>query len=157
MTTDEGINYDRGLLGKEFPIGTFEISREMVLEFSRASGEVNPIYVDETRASESEYGDIIASPTFCNLFVNGGEKPDIKLEFGDIGFFAGQAIENLSPIRPGDTIEVTSRLKEVYAKTGRSGKMVFAVWETRFDNQDGDTVALVDESYVRRNSGRAGS
>ncbi|MYE53593.1 MAG: MaoC family dehydratase [Chloroflexi bacterium] len=155
MTTDEGINYDRGLLGKEFPIGSFEISREMILEFSRASGEVNPIYVDEALAAESEYGDIIASPTFCNLFVNGGEKPDIKLEFGDIGFFAGQAIENLSPIRPGDTIDVTSRLKEVYAKTGRSGKMVFAVWETKFNNQDGKTVALVDESYVRRNSGRS--
>ena len=34
MTTDEGINYDRDMLGKEFPIGTFEISREMILEFS---------------------------------------------------------------------------------------------------------------------------
>ena len=59
-----------------------------------------------------------------------------------------------APIKPGDTIEATSRLKEVYAKTGRSGKMVFAVWQTRFVNQQGDTVALVDESYVRRNSGR---
>ncbi|MCY4580225.1 MAG: MaoC family dehydratase N-terminal domain-containing protein [Chloroflexi bacterium] len=155
MTTDEGINYDRSYLDKEFPIGTFEISREMILEFSQASGEVNPIYVDEAQAAESEYGDIIAPPTFCNLFVNGGEKPDIKLEFGDIGFFAGQAIESIAPIRPGDTVEVTSRLKEVYAKTGRSGTMVFAVWETKFDNQDGETVALVDESYVRRNSRRA--
>ena len=156
MTTDEGINYDRSFLGKEFPIGTFEISSEMILDFSQASGEVNPIYVDEERARESEYGSIVAPPTFCNLFVNGGEKPDIKLEFGDIGFFAGQAIESLAPIRPGDTVEVTSRLKEVYAKTGRSGKMVFAVWETKFDNQHGETVALVDESYVRRNSRRAG-
>ena len=102
MTTDDGINYDRSYLDKEFPIGTFEISREMILEFSQASGEVNPIYVDEKLAAESEYGDIIAPPTFCNLFVNGGEKPDIKLEFGDIGFFAGQAIESLAPIRPGD-------------------------------------------------------
>lgn len=155
MTTDDGINYDRSYLDKEFPIGRFEISREMILEFSQASGEVNPIYVDEGLAAESEFGDIIAPPTFCNLFVNGGEKPDIKLEFGDIGFFAGQAIENLAPICPGDTVDVTSRLKEVYAKTGRSGKMVFAVWETRFDNQHGDTVALVDESYVRRNSRRS--
>lgn len=155
MTTDDGINYDRSYLDKEFPIGTFEISREMILEFSQASGEVNPIYIDEELAAKSEYGGIIAPPTFCNLFVNGGEKPDIKLEFGDIGFFAGQAIESLAPIRPGDTVEVTSRLKEVYAKTGRSGKMVFAVWETKFDNQDGETVALVDESYVRRNSGRS--
>ena len=156
MTTDAGIDYDRSFLGKEFPIGTFEVSREMILEFSQATGETNPIYSDEARAAESEYGDIIAPPTFCNLFVNGGEKPDIKLEYGDTGFFAGQAIEIVAPIRPGDAVEVTSRLKQVYSKTGRSGKMVFAVWETRFDNQDGETVARVDESYVRRNSGRAG-
>lgn len=154
MNADEGIVYDRSFLGKEFSVGSFEISKDMILNFSEATGEVNPIYVDEVRAAASEYGSIIAPPTFCNLFINGGEKPDIKLEFGDIGFFAGQAIESIAPIRPGDTIEATSRLKEVYAKTGRSGKMVFAVWETRFDNQHGDTVALVDESYVRRNSRR---
>ena len=154
MTTDETISYDRDFLGKDFPLGSFQISREMILKFSEATGETNPIYSDEKRAAASEYGDIIAPPTFCNLFINGGEKPDIKLDFGDIGFFAGQAIESLAPIKPGDTIEATSRLKEVYAKTGRSGKMVFAVWQTRFVNQQGDTVALVDESYVRRNSGR---
>ena len=154
MTTDEGISYDRSFLGKDYPIGKFEISRRMIIGFSEATGEVNPIYVNEERAAASEYGSIIAPPTFCNLFINGGEKPDIKLDFGDIGFFAGQAIESLAPIRPGDTIEATTHLKDVYAKTGRSGKMVFAVWETRFVNQRGDTVALVDESFVRRNSRR---
>ncbi len=154
MTTDAGIIYERSFLDKEFPVGSFEISKQMILDFSQAAGEVNPIYVDEERAAMSEYGGIIAPPTFCNLFINGNEKPDIKLEFGDIGFFAGQSIESLAPIRPGDTLDATSRLKEVYAKTGRSGKMVFAVWETRFANQDGETVALVDESYVRRNSRR---
>ena len=154
MTADEGIIYDRSFLNREFAAGSFSVTREMILAFSEAAGEVNPIYADEARAAESEYGGIIAPPTFCNLFINGGEKPDIKLEFGDVGFFAGQAIESLAPIRPGDTITASSRLKEVYAKTGRSGKMVFAVWETRFRNQDGDDVALVDESYVRRNSRR---
>ena len=154
MTTAETIAYDRSFLHKEFPAGSFEISREMILNFSEATDEPNPIYTDEEYAAASEYGGIIAPPTFCNLFINGGEKPDIKLEFGDIGFFAGQAIENLAPIRPGDTLHAASRLKEVYAKTGRSGKMVFAVWETRFTNQRDETVALVDESYVRRNRRR---
>ena len=31
----------------------------------------------------------------------------------------------------------SSHLKEVYPKTGRSGTMVFTVWETTFTNQDG--------------------
>ena len=52
---------------------------------------------------------------------------------------------------PGDSLDATTKLKEVYAKTGRSGKMVFAVWETAFTNQNGIRVALVNESFVRRN------
>ena len=99
---------------------------------------------------ESEHGSIIAPPTFCNMFVSGVTRPDIKLEFGDMSLFAGQAIECVGTVKPGDTLFAKTRLKDVYAKTGRSGKMVFQVWETSFANQGGDTVALVQESFVRR-------
>ena len=157
MTTDEGIKYDRSLLGVEQSIGSFEVTRDMILDFSESTGETNPLYVDEEKAKESEYGSLIAPPTFCNIFINGISRPDIKLEFGDIGFFAGQAIESLAPIKPGDTLDTKTKLKEVYAKTGRSGKMVFAVWETSFTNQNGDTVGLVQESFVRRESRKNGS
>jgi acyl dehydratase len=152
MTTDEGIKYDRSLLGVEHHIGPFEVTRELILEFSQATGEVNLLYTDEARATESDYGGLIAPPTFCNILVNGMTRPNIKLEFGDIGFFGGQSIECLAPVRPGDILEAVTALREVYAKTGRSGKMVFAVWETSFTNQRGDAVALVRESYVRRHS-----
>ena len=69
---------------------------------------------------------------------------------GDVGFFAGQAIESHAPIRPGDTLNATTKLKEVYAKTGRTGTMVFVVWETTFSNQNGTVVAEVEESFARR-------
>ena len=35
MTTDEGIVYDRSLLGVETDIGTFELTREMFLGFAK--------------------------------------------------------------------------------------------------------------------------
>ena len=76
---------------------------------------------------------------------------NIGLKFGDVGLFASQAIESVSPIRPGDTLEAKTRLKDVYSKTGRSGKMVFVVWETSFTNQNGETAVLVRDSYLRRN------
>lgn len=157
MTTDDGIKYDRSLLGVEQVIGSYEVTREMILDFSESTGETNPLYVDEDKAKESEYGSLIAPPTLCNIFINGITRPDIKLEFGDIGFFAGQAIESLAPVKPGDVLDTRTKLKEVYAKTGRSGKMVFAVWETSFTNQGGETVALVQESFVRRQSRKNGS
>ncbi|MDP6452454.1 MAG: MaoC family dehydratase N-terminal domain-containing protein [SAR202 cluster bacterium] len=152
MTTDDpDLKYDRSLLGVDHDIGTYEVTRDMIIHFAHSTGETAPQYVDEEAAKDTQYGGLIAPPTFCNMFVNGVSRPDIKLEFGNVGLFAGQSIENVTPARPGDTLAAKTRLKEVYAKTGRSGKMVFAVWETQFTNQGGDTVALVQESFLRRN------
>ena len=152
MTTDDpDLKYDRSLLGVDHDIGSFDVTSEMIVAFARSTGETAPQYLDEEAAKDTKYGGLIAPPTFCNMFVNGISRPDIKLEFGDVGLFAGQSIENLTPARPGDTLGANTLLKEVYAKTDRTGKMVFAVWETSFTNQGGDTVALVQESFVRRN------
>jgi acyl dehydratase len=154
MATEDEITYDRSQLGVEHHIGAFSITREMILDFATSTGETNPIYCDEEQAKASAYGGLIAPPTLCNIFVDGLRRPDIKLTFGDVGLFASQAIDNVSPIRPGDTLEARTYLKEVYEKTGRSGKMVFVVWETRFTNQHGDTAVRVRDSFVRRNKPR---
>ena len=149
MTADQDIQYDRSLLGVEHPIGTFHVTEEMIVRFASSTGETNPLFTDEEKAKGSEFGGLIAPPTFCNIFTSGITRPDVMLEFGDTGFFAGQSIECLAHVRPGDILRGTTRLKDVYAKTGRSGKMVFVVWETTFTNQHGETVALVEESFVR--------
>jgi hypothetical protein len=147
VTSDREIKFDRSLLGVEHPVGTFPVTREMMAAFSRSTGETSPAYVGDGSGSD----DIVAPPTFCNIFASSVTRPDIKLEFGDIGLFAGQSIEPRAPVAPGDTLTATTKLKDVYAKTGRSGTMVFAVWQTSFANQRGETVALVEESFVRRN------
>ena len=150
MTTDPDIVYDRSLLDVETSIGTFPVTAEMIKSFAISTGETNPLFTNEEHAKGTAQGGLVAPPTFCNLFIAGVERPDIKLEFGDTAFFAGQAIDCLALVRPGDTLEATTKLKEVYAKTGRSGKMVFVVWETNFANQRAETVALVRESFVHR-------
>ena len=139
--SDGGLGYDRSLLGVERHAGTFHVTREMIAAFARATGDA------------CEQGPA-APPTFCNAFTADIARPDIGLEFGDTGFVAGQAIEFGAAVRPGDTLDATITLKNVYAKTGRSGKMAFAVWETRFTNQRGEVAALLQESVVRRNRSR---
>ena len=151
MTTDQELKYDRSLLGVDHPTGTYHVAREDILAFCEAVGETNPLFTDSEAAKAAGYRDIIAPPTFCNLFVSGQGRPDIKLEFGEVSFFAGQALDYMAPVHPGDTINGSTALEQVYAKTGRSGMMVFAVWATKFVNQDGVTVAIARESYVRRN------
>ena len=147
MTTDEGIKYDRSLLGKSHNIGTIKVTKEMIIKFSRSTGETNEIHL----GNEGTQQTVIAPPTMCNMFVTGASRPDIKLDFGDINLFAGQSIECKSDIKPGDVLEWKTQVESVYSKTGRSGKMVFSVWLTTFVNQDSKEVAIVTESYVRRN------
>ena len=147
MTIDDGIIYDRSLLGKEHAIGSFEVTGEMISEFAKSTGETAEKYLGIGTNTD----DLIAPPTICNIFVNGISRPDIKLQFGDLSFFAGQSIECKEHVKPGDKLTASTRLDNVYSKTGRSGKMVFAVWKTTFTNQNDEIVALVDESFVRRN------
>ena len=99
---------------------------------------------------EEGYRDIVAPPTFCALFVRGFDRPDINLNFGKSGFHAGEAIDVLEPICVGDKLDASIQLSDVYVKTGRSGQMVFIVWEHIFRNQNGNIAAKVRESHVRR-------
>ena len=87
MTTDEGIKYDRSLLGKSHNIGTIKVTKEMIIKFSRSTGETNEIHL----GNEGTQQTVIAPPTMCNMFVTGASRPDIKLDFGDINLFAGQS------------------------------------------------------------------
>ena len=62
-------------------------------------------------------------------------------------------MEVVGPIRVGDAISVAADVKEVYAKTGRSGTMVFEVRRNTFRNQHGETVAVSEMSMVHRQAG----
>lgn len=144
------LEFDRSLLDKAFPAGPFKVTREMILGFCQATGETNPRHTDEDAARKAGHSALVAPPTFCTVFSGRLTHPDIKLNFGRTSFHAGQAIEPLAPIQAGDTLTASLRLKEVYPKTGRTGTMVFSVWEAVFTNQRGEQVAVMRESSVRR-------
>ena len=70
--------------------------------------------------------------------------------FGKQGFDAGKDVEFVAPIRPGDAITLSSHVKEIYEKTGRSGAMVFVVIRSTLTNQTGAVVAHVDHRFMSR-------
>ena len=144
------LDYDRSLHGKEHQAGPFEVTEDQIQAFSRGIGETNPIYTDVAAAQAKGFRGLVAPPTFCTVLVRGVSLPDIKLKFGKTQMHAGQRVQSRAPIVAGDSLTASSHLKEVYPKTGRSGTMVFVVWETTFRNQDGVVVADVQESYASR-------
>ena len=144
------IVYDKSQLNKEYPAGTFLVTKEEVSMYCNSIGDQSIICHDKAKALEEGYRDIVAPPTFCALFVRGFDRPDINLNFGKSGFHAGEAIDVLEPICVGDKLDASIQLSDVYVKTGRSGQMVFIVWEHIFRNQNGNIAAKVRESHVRR-------
>jgi acyl dehydratase len=148
------VEFDQSILGKEFVLGTFQVTEEMITAFAQAVGETSPQYVSPEQAQETANGGLIAPPIFYDVFRT-DQVPDPKVKFGKVSFNAGQRCEFYAPIRPGDTITVKARVTDVYEKTGRTGKMVFIVRQTTYENQQGEKVAVVEQSQVRRESGTA--
>jgi acyl dehydratase len=148
------VEFDRSILGKAFVLGTFQVTEDMMMTFAQAVGETSPQYVDPRAAQKTASGGLVAPPIFYDVF-RADQFPDPKVKFGKVGFNAGQRCEFHAPIRPGDTITMKTRITDVYEKTGRTGRMVFIVRETSYENQEGEKVAVVEQSQVRRESGVA--
>ena len=144
------LEYDRSLHGKEHTAGPFEITADMIHRVTGSLSETQPAFISEAGAQEQGFRAMLAPPTLCSIFVRDVALPDVGIKFGRTQMHAGQRVQPKAPIYVGDQLMASSHLKDVYAKTGRSGTMVFVVWETTFTNQDGDVVAEVQESFARR-------
>src|SRR5205807_5405093 len=62
------IQINKGVVGKEFPPYVVTVERGKIKEFARAIGDLNPFYLDDRVGQASEWGDVIAPPTFAVTF-----------------------------------------------------------------------------------------
>ena len=95
------VEFDQSILGKEFVLGSFHVTEDMIKAFARAVGETSPQYVDSETAKQTASEGLIAPPIFYDVF-RADQIPDPKVKFGKVGFNAGQRCEFHAPIRPGD-------------------------------------------------------
>jgi acyl dehydratase len=150
------------LVGKESAPITREISEKDIRRFCYAVGDLNPLYLDEAFARQTSFGGPIAPPMFFDiptvseypqeqLRVDGlaqdGMLPPVKATRSMAG---GNEIEFFKPMRAGDQITRVTKIAELYEKEGRSGPLVFVIFETRYTNQDGDLVALERVTAILR-------
>jgi 3-hydroxybutyryl-CoA dehydratase len=142
---------DGKIVGRSFsrrePIA---VTAERIASFCEAVGETNPLYVDPAAAAAGPFGGIIAPPAFVAGFRYADDVFEQIPVFSRGGLMGGIDIELEAPIRPGDSILVSSEVKEVYEKTGRTGTMIFAVVRSTLTNQRGEVVARVDHRMMNR-------
>ena len=142
-------------VGKAFPYDeAFCVGVEKIREFARAIGDDNPAYLDDRVGQASEWGDIIAPPTFMTTFREAaGDGGEFLRELGtDISrlLHGEQEFEMHRPIRPGETFVCRSKVTDVYEKTGRSGPMGFVVRETAVTDRANEIVATIRSVTVVR-------
>jgi acyl dehydratase len=148
------IQINTAVKGKELPPFVVTVERGKIKEFARAIGDLNPLYLDDRVGRASEWGDIIAPPTFLTTFrdetADGGA---LLRELGtDISrvLHGEQEFEIRRPIQPGETYLCRSRIVDIYEKTGRSGPMAFVVRELSVTDRANEIVATARHITVIR-------
>ena len=144
---------DKDIIGLTYEApDPYIVTAEKIANFCMAVGETNPLFVDEAAAKVGPHGSIIAPPAFVASMRQGENIFEKLRAAGRGGLMGGIDIEVGAPIRAGDEIRVTSKVKEIYEKTGRTGTMTFTVVRSTLKNQKGEVVAHVD--YRMMNRGR---
>ena len=137
---------DPAIIGQEFDHAIYgPVTAEELIAFARALGETRPEYTEPGPG-------LVGHPTYCVRYKGNKFYPESIPASINVrtGFDAGKDIELGVPIRPGDTVSVRCTLHEVYEKTGRTGGMVFVVIRFTMTNQQGETLAVVDNRFMHR-------
>jgi len=148
------IQINTSVKGKEYAPFTVTVERGKIKEFARAIGDPSPFYLDDAVGRASEWGDIVAPPTFVTTFRD--EKADTGSMLADLGVDIGrilhgeQEFEHYKPIRPGETYLCRSRVTDIYEKTGRSGPMAFVVREMTVTDGENEIVCVARHITVVR-------
>ncbi|AJG20787.1 MaoC family dehydratase N-terminal domain-containing protein [Cupriavidus basilensis] len=144
---------DKKWIGFEIGSSVLPVERGRLKFFAKAIGETSPVYLDESAARDAGYADLPAPPTF--LFT---AELDSGAMFGLLDrlgvpiqnvLHGEQSFEYLGPIVAGDTVTVTSRIKDIYDKKG--GVLEFIETESQVTNQRGEPVARLRSLTVVRN------
>jgi acyl dehydratase len=145
------------------PIKThrYTVTARDIKRFAQSIGDTNPLYYDEDFARQTRFGTIVAPPLFCQGMtfedVPLSELPkDLSPVELDVDLPVTKTLGGESRytfykyIRPGDVITVSSQVKDIEQKKGRSGTLFLVTVETCFTNQFGEPVAKELATYVKK-------
>jgi MaoC dehydratase-like protein len=128
----------RARIGTEGPLAHATVEAGHLKRFAEAIGDPNPRWLEE------------APPTFLVALAPTSYHLDEAEDYGKGWLNGGNRFEYLEPVRVGDRIAATSKVVDVYEKTGSSGSLLFIIFETEYVNQKGRTVARLRGTAIRR-------
>ena len=152
---------DQSKLGFEFPVYTFTVEKEKIIEFAIAVSQkenreqINPIYSDEEAAKKAGYQGIPVTPTFATssfFWTGGGLMGTVKTLGIDLSklLHREEEYEYFGNIYAGDVITRKMKVIDMLKKGTRDKTVEVTVLETKLINQRGELVLQYRTKLIER-------
>lgn len=145
---------DRRHIGHTLPPFQVEVEKGRLRFFAKATGQTDPVYIDEAAARAAGHPGLPVPPTF--LFCLEMEAPDpaavrelLGMDYRSL-LHGEQGFTYHAMAYAGDTLTYNQRIADIYDKKG--GALEFVVRTTRVTNQHAALVADLRCVTVVRNS-----
>jgi acyl dehydratase len=136
-------------IGEEGEPLVYEIEKGMIQRFVQAIDDPNPLWQDEEYAQKSQYGGIIAPPTFIPIigFEQIQQQVSQLIPHRTV-LHAATELECYQPLRPGEVVTVTTKIANIRQRQGKMGKMAFITFENTYKNQRQELVARCRQMVI---------
>ncbi|MBN3807688.1 MaoC family dehydratase N-terminal domain-containing protein [Paraburkholderia sp. Ac-20347] len=127
----------------------YEATRDNIRHYAHGIGDDNPLWCDPEYAAQTQYGGLIALPSFLfttSRIISGyvGGLPGVHAMWSGADWNWHKAVHR------NDTITTEARLKDLIEHDTRfAGRAVQQIYHVDFYNQDGDLVADADSWCFR--------
>lgn len=128
--------YEAVTVGDTDAFGAYEVTREEILSFGRQY-DPQPFHTDPEAASESMFGELVASGWHTAAMTMRLLVDNYLLESGAMGSPGLESLRWQQPVRPGDVLSVETEVADKETWDDHRG-VVYT--DTRTVNQDEETV-----------------
>ena len=132
--------------GKVLPPVVRYITQEKVNLYAEASGDFNPIHVDESFASQTPLGGTIAHGMLILAYVS-----EMMTQVFNSGWLSGGklSVRFKAPAKPGDTVTVSGKINSLKEKDG----VLYAICSVECCNEKG-AIIITGEALAMLASNR---
>jgi len=144
---------DRRHIGHQLPPFQVEVEKGRLRFFAKATGQTDPVYVDEAAARDAGHRGLPVPPTFFFCLEMEAPNPAAIRELLGMDYrsllHGEQGFSYHAMAYAGDTLTFRQHIEDIYDK--KNGALEFVVRKTRVSNQRDELVAELRCVTVVRN------
>ncbi|WPH23803.1 MaoC family dehydratase N-terminal domain-containing protein [Variovorax paradoxus] len=145
---------DRRHIGHQLPPFQVEVEKGRLRFFAKATGQADPVYIDEAAARDAGHPDLPVPLTFLFCLEMEAPNPAAIRELLGMDYrrllHGEQGFSYHAMAYAGDTLTFRQRIEDIYDK--KNGALEFVVRKTHVSNQRDELVAELRCVTVVRNS-----